>query len=250
MMDFPVWLPIAFFVIAFFYSMVGFGGGSSYLAVLLIAGINYIHIPKVALVCNLLVAGTALFHYSKAGHLDFKKAIPFVLLSIPASFIGASIVISKDLFTLLLGLSLLVASLRLFILNDSYDFRTGLNSNNRWKIGLPIGAFLGFLSGLIGIGGGIFLSPILVLMKWVSIKEASAIASFFIIMNSLSGLIGQVLKSGVIYHEIFLVFLIAAFLGGQLGSQLGSIKIPRFALQRVLAVLVLAVSIRFLGLAL
>jgi len=242
---FSLWLVLAFFVVAVLYSTAGFGGGSSYLALLFLAGISYTTIPKIALTCNLLVASSAFFHYYRGGHFQIKKVLPFVVLSIPLAFLGGSIVISKEGFCFLLGMSLLAASLRLFMSDPNPTDTSQLSLKQAWMVGVPIGGALGFLSGLVGIGGGIFLSPLLVLMRWSRLKEASATASLFIIVNSLSGLFGQ-LSKGSFNMEPLLYLGAAVFLGGQIGSRIGSFHLPRLKLQRVLAGLMLLVSIRML----
>ena len=245
-MDSPlIFLCVAFFAIAVLYSMVGFGGGSSYLAVLGMTGLAYQTIPSIALVCNLIVAGGGVIHFVKGGHFSFKKVLPFTVLSIPMAYLGGKLLIPKELFFLLLGLSLLIAAIRMLIPDDYFNRPREISSKKAWSVGLPVGALLGFLSGLVGIGGGIFLSPILLFLRWVDVKQAGASASFFILVNSLSGLLGQLRKQPLNY-EILMPLVTAVFVGGQIGSRLGSFHLPKLHFQRILALLIASVAIKMI----
>lgn len=233
-----------FFVTALVYSMAGLAGGSTYLALLALFGVPYGWIPRVALTCNLVVSAGGSLHFSK--HLSLKKVLPFIVTSIPMAFLGGSVPIGKKLFTILLGLSLLVAAVRLLISEQTF-VRRDVTWKESWLLGLPTGAVLGFFCGLVGIGGGIFLSPILLLWGSADSKQAAAAASLFILVNSLAGLAGQLSKGAwEVPVVIFAPLLIAAFLGGQIGSRLGSQKISRFVLQKITAALILLVSGRLL----
>ena len=241
------WLPVSFFFVALVYSMVGFAGGSSYLALLILAGLPYHEVPPIALFCNLIVSASAFWHFKRAGYFDFKKILPFIVLSIPMAFLGGRTAIGKELFCSLLGISLLIAGLRLLMPDKRYEETHTVSDRSMWLIGAPIGAALGFLSGLVGIGGGIFLSPLLLLMRWANSKQAAASASFFILVNSLSGLLGQAQKGAIVTHESFLFLGAAVLIGGQLGSRLGSYRLPRLGLQRITALLILYVSINLIS---
>lgn len=242
-MDAPLWLCLAFFAIAAIYSLFGFGGGSSYLAALVLAGFSYLEIPPVALTCNLIVAGTSFYHYARAGHFNFKKVAPFIFLSVPMAYLGGSLLISKKLFSLLLGLSLLIVAFRMFLADE---IRPALPSPKKhWLLGLSAGGAIGFFSGLLGIGGGIFLSPLLLLIRWANSKEAAAAASFLIIVNSAAGLLARVQK--IPLNDGALLYLsLAVFIGGQFGSRFGAYHLPRLALQRLLAVFVFCASVKLL----
>ncbi len=244
-MEIPIHLPIIFFFIALFYSLVGFGGGSSYLAVLVLVGLPYQDIPPMALICNLIVAAGGCWLFYKAGHLKLKNVLPFIILSIPMAYLGGRIMIGKELFCLLLGLSLFVVAVRMFLPSGILESQKEISWRRAWIMGVPIGAVLGFLAGLVGIGGGIFLSPLLLLMKWVNVKEAAATASFFILVNSLAGLMGQVQK-GVAQIHWLIPLGIAVFVGGQIGSRMGAFRVPKVRLQQMLAILVLYVSVKLL----
>ena len=225
--------------------MVGFGGGSSYLAVLVLLGLPHQQIPPLALICNLIVTIGGFWNFYRAGHFRLGKVLPFVVLSIPMAYWGGTFLIGKKLFSLLLGVSLMAVAVRMILGGKEFQITREASSKQAWIFGLPVGALLGFLSGLIGIGGGIFLSPLLLLMRWVNAKESAAAASFFIVVNSFAGLIGHWQK-GVFQLDGLLPLGIAVFLGGQIGSRLGAYRLPQVSLQRVLAGLVFYVSARLL----
>jgi len=245
MSELPLWIPIGFFLVALCYSMVGFGGGSSYLALLVLSGLSYQEIPQIALVCNLVVTAGGCWHFHRAGHFRPRKVIPFVVFSIPMAYLGGSVTVSKELFCLLLGLALAVVALRMVWAAKEVARTKDVSWKQAWMIGLPFGALLGFLAGVVGIGGGIFLSPVLLLMRWCNVKEAAASASFFIICNSFSGLMGQMQK-GAMHWEWVLLLAMIVFLGGQVGSRLGAYRVPKLRLQQALSALVLFASYKLL----
>lgn len=238
-------LAAAFFIVALIYSMAGFGGGSSYLAILAMTELSHQSIPPVALVCNLIVAGGGVIHFAKEGHLHLRKVFPFLILSMPMAYWGGYLSISKDVFSFLLGFCLLIATGRMLMRDDYFNKAREVSSAETWIIGLPGGAILGFLSGLVGIGGGIFLSPLLLLLRWVDVKQAAACASFFIVVNSLSGLWGHWHKAAF-DPQLFIPLGVAVFLGGQMGSRIGAFHLPKPKLQKVLAVMVASVAIKML----
>lgn len=247
MSSFSDWLPLLFFLVAIIYSAVGFAGGSSYLALLVFAGWSYQQVPQTALVCNLIVSATAFWHFYRAGHFRLHKVLPFAVLSIPMAYWGGRMHISHELFSILLGFSLCAASLRLFWSGESVTSLKPASTQAAWTAGLPIGAGLGFLSGLVGIGGGIFLSPLLLIFRWVNAKEAAAAASFFILVNSLSGLAGQLHKGSFAAGSSVLFLALAVLLGGQIGARLGSYRLPKMGLQRITAALILYVSVKLIS---
>ncbi|MFH1018835.1 MAG: sulfite exporter TauE/SafE family protein, partial [Pseudomonadota bacterium] len=186
-----VYLIPLFFLTALVYSSVGFAGGSTYLALLLLFQFPYTAIPKVALVCNLIVGAGALYHYIRGRHLSFGRVIPFVAASVPCAYLGGSLPIGKELFMALAAVSLAAAGLRLLFIEKITEPVTPAGPFTVWSVGLGAGAVFGFLGGLVGIGGGIFLAPLLYLLKWGTPRQIAAMASFFIFANSLSGLAGQ-----------------------------------------------------------
>ena len=228
-------LSTLFFVTAILYSSVGFGGGSTYLALLLIWEVPYYIFPVIALLCNILVVSGNSINYVKAGNFSLKLLIPFLIGSIPFAFIGGSISIEKELFEFILFFVLTIAGLLLLFQNKLFS-----QNNNKYKklpnyISFIIGSILGLVSGLVGIGGGIFLSPILFLSS----------ASLFILTNSLAGVMGQLTKGNVIdklteYWPLFLIVLI----GGQIGNFLNLKIFSNRTLVVITALLVLFVAIR------
>ena len=153
---------------------------------------------------------------------------------------------NKELFYLLLGFSLFAAGARMLMPDKKFEEPRFVSLKTMWMVGMPVGAGLGFFSGLVGIGGGIFLSPLLLLMRWVNAKQAAAAASFFILVNSFSGLLGQAQKAAVVPGESFIFLGLAVLAGGQLGASLGSYRLPRLGLQRITALLILYVSIHLI----
>lgn len=237
-------LLLFFFGIAFIYSSVGFGGGSSYLAILAVYQLPVYEMKLTALVCNIIVvtAGTLLF--IKHRQADWKKILPLILLSVPLAFVGAWLKISTDAFFVILGCSLITASLLLVVKTKAIEQPT---KDNLVKSSF-IGGAIGFLSGMVSIGGGIFLSPILHLLKWDVPKKIAATASVFILVNSISGLIAHLSKpmpADVQYSRILLLCL-AVFAGGQVGSRVGVTRLNPVAIRRVTALLVFAAGVEVL----
>ncbi len=238
-------LSILFFITATLYSSVGFGGGSTYLALLLIWGMPYHIFPVIALLCNVFVVSGNCYNYIRAGNLNLKLLLPYLIGSVPLAFIGGSLQIDKNLFEILLFLVLSSAGILLLFKFKSYDDI----KNNYKKIPLIlsvfIGSLLGFVSGIVGIGGGIFLSPILFILRAGRPKNIVTTASIFILINSLSGIMGQLTKNAV-FNEIsnYWVLLLAVIIGGQLGNFLNLKIFPTKILALVTAVLVIFVACR------
>ena len=238
-------LSILFFVTAVLYSSVGFGGGSTYLALLLIWGVPYFIFPLIALSCNIIVVSGNCFNYIRAGNLNLKLLIPYLIGSIPLAFIGGSLPIEKRLFEILLFLVLAIAGILLLLNFRSYDDKEESYRNVPIIISILIGGVLGFISGVVGIGGGIFLSPILFLIRAGKPKHIVTTASLFILINSFSGIIGQITKNAVL-NEIsnYWYLLLIVLVGGQLGNFLNLKIFPTRILALVTAGLVLFVAIR------
>jgi len=238
-------LSILFFVTAILYSSVGFGGGSTYLALLLIWGVPYTIFPIIALSCNVIVVSGNCFNYIRAGNLNLKLLIPYLIGSIPLSFIGGSLNIEKQIFEILLFFVLLIAGCLLLINFNSYDDKDKSYKNIPYFISITIGALLGFVSGIVGIGGGIFLSPILYLLKVAQPKHIVTVASLFILINSIFGIAGQLTKE-IYFEEIYPYFylLIAVLIGGQIGNYLNLKIFPTKILALITSILVIFVAIR------
>jgi len=238
-------LSILFFVTAILYSSVGFGGGSTYLAFLFIWGIPYFIFPLIALSCNIVVVSGNCFNYIRAGNLNLKLLIPYLIGSIPLAFIGGSLPIEKKIFEILLFVVLAIAGLLLLFNFKSYEDNEKDFIKIPVAISILIGGILGFISGVVGIGGGIFLSPILFLIKAGKPKHIITVTSLFILINSLSGIIGQLTKN-VVLSEIqnYWFLLLAVLIGGQLGNFLNLKIFPTRVLALVTSCLVLFVAIR------
>ena len=238
-------LSILFFVTAILYASVGFGGGSTYLALLLIWGVPYYIFPVIALICNIFVVSGNSFNYIKAGNLNFKLLIPYLVGSIPLAFIGGSLELDKNLFEIFLFIVLGIAGTLLLINFKSYEDNESTYRNIPILISILIGGILGFVSGVVGIGGGIFLSPILFLIKAAKPKHIVTAASLFILINSISGVIGQLTKNIVLsdisnYWYLFLIVII----GGHIGNFLNLKIFPTRILALITSILVIFVAIR------
>ena len=238
-------LSILFFVTAILYASVGFGGGSTYLALLLIWNIPYHIFPIIALLCNIFVVSGNSFNYIKAGNLNLKLLIPYLVGSVPLAFIGGSLPIEKNIFEIFLFIVLVIAGTLLLINFKSYDDNESSYRNIPIVISIFIGGILGFISGVVGIGGGIFLSPILFLIKAAKPKHIVTTASLFILINSASGIIGQLTKNIVLseisnYWYLFLMVII----GGHVGNYLNLKIFPTRLLALITSGLVLFVAIR------
>ena len=238
-------LAILFLATAVLYSSVGFGGGSTYLALLLIWGVPYFIFPVIALSCNIIVVSGNCFNYIRAGNLNFKLLIPYLIGSIPLAFIGGSLPIEKRLFEILLFLVLSAAGILLLLNFKSYDDEEENYRKIPVVISILIGGILGFISGVVGIGGGIFLSPMLFLIRAGRPKHIITAASLFILINSLSGIIGQLTKN-IVLSEIqnYWFLLLAVLIGGQVGNFLNLKIFPTRVLALVTSCLVLFVAIR------
>ena len=238
-------LSIFFFITAILYSSVGFGGGSTYLALMIIGGIPYYIFPIIALFCNIIVVSGNSINYIRSGNLNIKLLIPYIIGSIPLSFIGGSISIEKELFEIILFIVLITAGI--FLLIESKSFSKDDLKLNKIPIILSIiiGSVLGFISGIVGIGGGIFLSPILFLLKAGYPKQIATTASLFILINSLFGIIGQLTKD-VVFNEIidYWPLFVAVLIGGQIGNMLNLKYFSNKILTLITSILVIFVAIR------
>ena len=238
-------LSILFFITAILYSSVGFGGGSTYLALLLVWDIPYYIFPIIALLCNIIVVSGNSFNYIRSGNHNFKLLIPFLIGSVPLAFIGGTLKIEKDIFEILLFFVLLIAGILLLINNKSYENNNLITKKINITISLFIGSVLGLISGIVGIGGGIFLSPILFLLKAEKPKIIVTTASLFILVNSISGIFGQLTKDNILIELTnYLPLFICVFVGGLLGNYLNLKIFTSRMLAITTSLLVIFVSIR------
>ncbi|WP_231494740.1 sulfite exporter TauE/SafE family protein [Polaribacter sp. Hel_I_88] len=237
---------ILFFTVAILYSSVGFGGGSSYLAILALTGIAFTQIRATSLLCNIVVVtGNVLLFYQQK-EIDFKKIIPLVFLSIPLAFLGGYLKISQQFFFILLGFTLLFAAITMW-LSKRIISSDEKNININPIKNASYGGIIGFISGMVGIGGGIFLAPLLHLANWDTPKKIAATASFFILVNSIAGLIGQYSNPDfIIDWSLTSTLLISVLIGGQIGSRISHKFLTPIQLKKATAILIAFVSIRIL----
>tara|TARA_B100001029_G_scaffold98990_1_gene81392 strand:- start:1419 stop:2165 length:747 start_codon:yes stop_codon:yes gene_type:complete len=238
-------LSILFFVTAILYSSVGFGGGSTYLALLLIWGIPYSIFPILALSCNIIVVSGNCLNYIRAGNLNLKLLIPYLIGSVPFAFLGGSLTVEKKIFEILLFVILSLAGTLLLINFRSYDEENKIFKKIPTFFSILIGGILGFFSGVVGIGGGIFLSPVLFLLKVAKPKQIVTAASLFILINSVSGIIGHLTKATVLNEiQSYWFLLLTVLIGGQVGNFLNLKVFPARILALITSSLVLFVALR------
>ena len=238
-------LSILFLVTAVFYSSVGFGGGSTYLALLLIWGVPYTIFPILALFCNIIVVSGNCFNYIRAGNLNLEILKFYLIGSIPFAFIGGLIAIDKRIFEILLFFVLATAGILLLLNFKSYNDEKTIYKKTSKVISIFIGALIGFISGIVGIGGGIFLSPILFLLRGGKAQHIVTTASLFILINSISGIAGHLTKNNILNEFSNYWYLIfAVFIGGQIGNFLNLKIISSRILALITSILVIFVTIR------
>jgi len=231
----------AIFVVAILYSSVGHGGASGYLAVMAFLSVAPDITKPTALILNVFVASIAAFQFCRAKHFDWKVFLPFALASIPFAFIGGMISLPTQIYRPLLGVILLFAAFRLAwkFTNEEQIFKPSI-----W-LALIIGAIIGLLSGLVGVGGGIFLTPILLLTNWTETKKAAGISAVFILVNSIAGLLGNYAQAAKLPPTVW-IWVIAAVIGGIIGSTLGSRHFDSLVLRRVLSVVLLIAGVKLI----
>jgi uncharacterized membrane protein YfcA len=239
------WLPPAFFGTALLYASVGFGGGSTYNALLALAGFDYKLLPIVSLCCNVVVVSGSTIRFARAGTMPWRRALVLSLIAAPLAFLGGLTPLREATFLLLLGLSLVGAGLALLLP------RAGEGEPGRAARAMPLAvAPLGYLAGLVGIGGGIFLAPLLHLARWDGARRIAATTSLFILINSLAGLVGQLVKNGPQTFGVALAgalpLLVAVVLGGQLGSLLALRWLPERVIRWLTAALTIWAGSRLL----
>lgn len=243
----PALLALAFLVTALLYASVGFGGGSTYSALLALSGLDYRLLPLVSLACNIVVVAGGSIRFARAGLTPWRKALVIVALGAPASFVGGLTPIREATFLTLLGASLVLTALTMLLpIRD-----TAGGAASKAARFMPLAAApLGYFAGLVGIGGGIFLAPLLHLARWHEARGIAATASLFILVNSLFGLAGQMLKNGPgLFGTAIgaaLPLLISVVIGGQIGSLLAARLLPARWIRWLTAALVLVVGVRLL----
>ena len=233
-------LMLFFFVVAFVYASVGFGGGSSYLAILALYGLPFKEIRLIALLCNIVVVTGGTILFVRNNHVNWRKILPLTIASVPLAFVGAMLRIEQQTFFILLGCSLLVAAALLwFRKRPAETDTTATTVKTSYMQDGALGGTIGFLSGMIGIGGGIFLSPLLNLIGWDTPKRIAATASVFILVNSISGIAGQLTQLPPnINFNLIIMLCVAVFAGGQLGSRMAIMKFNPLVIRRITAALI------------
>lgn len=239
-------LILFFAIIAFVYASVGFGGGSSYLAVLVFYSLPFKETRLIALVCNIIVVTGGTLVFIKHKQVNWKKIIPLALAGVVMAFLGARMKLSQESFFILLGFSLIIASILLWVKTKGHSSVKG--SKPSILRDAFLGGSIGFLSGMVGIGGGIFLSPLLNLLRWDLPKKIAATASVFILVNSIGGIAGQLSQFAPDINFIRVILLGSAVLiGGQLGSRIGVVKFDQLVVKRVTAILVFVAGVEVLS---
>lgn len=234
----------AFFLVALLYSSVGHAGATGYLAVMALAGFQPLLMKPTALILNIIVASIASYKYFKRDSISFKLLLPLILVSIPFAYLGGRINLSPQYYKPLVGLFLLFAAYRAFFTSkqsNSYDIK-----HAPWPILCIVGAILGFLSGLTGVGGGVFLSPLMLMFCWAPIRTISGTAAGFILVNSISGLVG-LLSTSTQTVDGMQWWILAVILGGYIGSEFGSHRFSTNTIQKLLAGTLLIAGIKLLS---
>src|SRR5687767_843473 len=241
-MDSLVFFYLLLFLVAFLYSSVGHGGASGYLALMALWGIAPEVMKPTALLLNLFVSLTSFIQFYRGRHFSWKIFLPFAIASVPLAFVGGLITVDADIYKKILGLLLIIPIIRfLFFPNIQVNELKRANI----PLSLVIGAAIGFLSGLIGIGGGIILSPILLLLKWTDMKQTAAISALFIFVNSAAGFTAQ-LQKGINFTADMYAYVGIAFVGGLCGAYFGSLKLNPNFLKYLLAIVLIIAAYKLL----
>ena len=241
-MDFIYLFYVLLFLVAFLYASVGHGGASGYLALMAIFSIAPDVMKPTALLLNLFVSLTSFIQFYRGGYFRMKLFLPFALASVPFAFIGGLISIDASIYKQILGWLLLLPVIRFFFFSD---IQVKEQRHHSLLLAIGIGAVIGFLSGLIGIGGGIILSPVLLLLRWADMKQTAAISALFIFVNSLSGLAGQFTK-GIHFTTDMYLYVIIAFAGGLAGAYIGATRLKQGMLKYMLATVLLIAAVKLL----
>jgi len=233
---------ILLFLVAFLYSSVGHGGASGYLALMALFSITPDVMKPTALLLNLFVSLTSFIQFYRGKHFNWKIFLPFAITSVPMAFVGGLISVDDNVYKKILCLLLIIPIVRFLFFGN---IKVEEIKKPNFILSLIIGAAIGFLSGLIGIGGGIILSPVLLLLKWADMKKTAAISAIFIFVNSLSGLAGQ-LQKGINFSTDMYAYVAVAFVGGLCGAYFGSLKLNQNFLKYLLAIVLIIASYKLL----
>jgi hypothetical protein len=240
-------LPILFLFIAFIYSSVGLGGGSAYTALLAIFGVSYQIIPTTSLTMNLIVTFVGMVHFWKNGHGRFNLILPFLITSIPMTFVAGSLEIPETIFKIILLGTLIMVAVRIYVLNN-LKISIQLSKSQKWIFIFSLGGIMGFIAGAVGIGGGIYLVPLIVMFGLGAEKEAAAAGAMFIWVNSLVGVIARS-QMGTFDLQFIMPLAIAVLIGGFGGSYLGAVKFEPKTIQKIMGgVIIIAILFLIKGL--
>ena len=235
----PFWgLVLIFLFIAFVYSSVGLGGGSSYTAVMAITGVSIVFIPTVSLLLNILVTSLGTYHFTRHKHVNFSLLLPFLLSSMPMSFLGASLHLDKGIFQYILLFSLVLVVLRIYFW-DQVSLRIEINQKQKLLLSILTGGILGLIAGIVGIGGGIYLAPLILLFNLGTVKEAAGCAVIFVFLNSVMGLLGKASQDQINELIAYWPLVLAVIVGGFLGSRLGAVSLNPKVMEKVLGVILI-----------
>lgn len=239
-------LAALFFLTALAYASVGFGGGSTYNALLVLNNVDYRLLPAIALACNIIVVTGGVYRFGGAGQIDWRRIMPWIAASVPAAWIGGRLPVPEAVFVGLLAAALTVAGVQLLL--PTKERLQGVQQPVPTALAVGAGGVLGFLSGVTGIGGGIFLSPLLHALAWAPARQIAGASSLFILVNSLAGLAGQSAKlaetSLIGVAATYWPLLASVLIGGQIGAALGATKLPERWIRGITGALVLYVAVR------
>ncbi len=239
-MDLPLLFYFSLLMISILYSSVGHGGASGYLALMALFGVETILMRPTALILNLFVAGISFYMYWKQGHFKWKLFFPFAFASVPASFIGGYMQLDPTIYKRILAILLVFSVIKMMGWNGKVSKE--IKDNNLY-LSLLVGLLIGFFSGLIGIGGGVILSPVILLLHWADMKTTAAVSALFIWINSFAALMGIMSHGWSIDWDVS-ILVVLAVIGGLTGAYLGSTRLNNIILQRILGVVVFIASIK------
>jgi uncharacterized membrane protein YfcA len=236
----PYFLVVLFCIVAFIYSSVGLGGGSSYTALMAIFGVSTMAIPMIALSLNLFVTSVGSYNFIRNRHAKIKLILPFLISSLPMAYLGGALKLPKEIFYLVLLISLVFVAVRIYIFQNT-NIKLNISQNGKIIISLIAGSILGLVAGIVGIGGGIYLIPLIIILGLGTEKEAAACGAIFIWLNSFSGLLSRFQYNSIDLTN-YIPLIVAVLAGGTLGSFMGSFKFSPRAMEKMLgAVLIVAI---------
>lgn len=238
-----IWIAALMFVAAALYSSVGHGGASAYLAIMALFSVAPETMRPTALALNLIVAALGTAQFARKGQINWRLVAAFGIAAVPAAYLGGSLRVPPEIYRPLVGIMLLIASVRLFWQPQQLAGRAVQNPS--LKIALPAGAALGLLAGLTGTGGGIFLSPLIILFGWEDARRTAGVAAAFIVLNSAAGLAGNIVSVQRLPPELP-VLAVAVFAGGLIGSWLGASRLPRPRLLQLLGLVLIVAGLKLL----